>query len=55
MSLIHKVRTLVGALIHKPFMPRPEKGELDEGQAGQPAPGLGQRPHPTLKGPRPTR
>jgi len=28
MSLFGKVRTLVGALIHKPFMPKPEKVEL---------------------------
>jgi hypothetical protein len=32
MGLFHKVRTLVGALVHKPFMPRPEKVALDEGE-----------------------
>jgi hypothetical protein len=32
MSLFRKVRTLVGALVHKPFTPRPEKVDLDEGQ-----------------------
>jgi hypothetical protein len=31
MTLLHKLRTLVGALAHKPFMPRPEKVELDKG------------------------
>lgn len=33
MSLFRKVRTLMGALVHKPFMPRPEKVDL----AGKPA------------------
>jgi hypothetical protein len=31
MSLWHKVRVLVGALAHKPFMPRPDKVDLDGG------------------------
>jgi hypothetical protein len=31
MSLLRKMRTLVGALVHKPFMPRPEKVGLEEG------------------------
>jgi hypothetical protein len=30
MGLFHKVRILVGALVHKPFMPRPEKVAMDE-------------------------
>jgi hypothetical protein len=30
MNLIHKVRILAGALAHKPFMPRPEKENLEE-------------------------
>ena len=29
MGLLHKVRILVGALVHKPFAPRPEKADLD--------------------------
>jgi hypothetical protein len=33
MSLFHKLRTLVGALVHAPFTPRPDKA----GQ-GQPPP-----------------
>ncbi|MFN2292121.1 MAG: hypothetical protein ACK2UC_13095 [Anaerolineae bacterium] len=28
MGLLHKVRILMGALVHKPFSPRPEKAEL---------------------------
>ena len=31
MGLLDKVRILVGALAHKPFMPRPEKVDLDSG------------------------
>ncbi len=27
MDLFHKVHTLIAALLHKPFMPRPEKVE----------------------------
>lgn len=42
MSLLRKVRVLVGALVHKPFTPRPEKADLDEGrdlaQQGAPRP-----------------
>lgn len=33
MSLFRKVRVLVGALVHRPFMPTPEPIDLDEGQA----------------------
>jgi hypothetical protein len=41
MSLFGKIRTLVGALVHKPFMPRAEKADLDEGRKEpQIAPGL---------------
>jgi len=29
MGLLRKVRVLVGALVHKPFAPRPEKVDLD--------------------------
>ena len=36
MSLFHRVRVLVGALVHRPFMPTPEKIELDEDQAQGP-------------------
>ncbi len=42
MSLFRKMRVLVGALVHKPFTPRPEKVDL----AGTPGPsrleGVGQ-------------
>jgi hypothetical protein len=31
MTLLHKLRTLVGALAHKPFSPRPEKVDLGKG------------------------
>ena len=34
MGLWHKIRILAGALVHKPFAPRPEKVELDEGAEG---------------------
>ena len=30
MSFLHKMRVLVSALAHKPFMPRPEKTDLDD-------------------------
>lgn len=30
MGLLHKLRILAGALVHKPFMPRQEKVDLDE-------------------------
>jgi len=30
MGLLDKVRILVGALVHKPFAPRPEKVDLEE-------------------------
>ena len=41
MGLLHKLRILAGALVHKPFMPKPEKVALDEeakvpGEEGQP-------------------
>ena len=32
MGLLHKVRILLGALVHKPFMPQTEKVELDKGR-----------------------
>jgi hypothetical protein len=37
MGLLHKLRVLAGALVHKPFMPKPEKLDLDEeaGTLGQ--------------------
>jgi hypothetical protein len=38
MGLFDKVRILVGALVHKPFMPRPEKVVLDEAGDKAPAP-----------------
>jgi hypothetical protein len=45
MSLLRKVRTLVGALAHKPFTPRVEKVELEEGpDQRQPAPGQDRTP-----------
>ena len=28
MGLLRKLRVLAGALVHKPFMPRPEKADL---------------------------
>jgi hypothetical protein len=34
MTLLHKVRTLVGALVHKPFMPHAEKKSPDGPQQG---------------------
>jgi hypothetical protein len=30
MSLLRKIRVLVGALAHRPFMPRPEKVDLSQ-------------------------
>jgi hypothetical protein len=30
MGLLDKVRILVGALVHRPFTPRPEKAALEE-------------------------
>jgi hypothetical protein len=30
MGLLHKVRILVGVLVHKPFSPRPGKADLDQ-------------------------
>ena len=41
MSLLGKIRTLVGALVHKPFIPRVEKADLDEGKE-QPRPAADQ-------------
>jgi hypothetical protein len=38
MGLFHKVRILMGALVHKPFMPRPEKVALDEAREEGSAP-----------------
>ena len=44
MGLLRKVRVLVGALVHRPFMPRPEKIELpqkpDAAPLGEPGPEL---------------
>jgi hypothetical protein len=40
MSLLHKVRVLVGALVHKPFAPRPERVDLDEGSGTLPEGGI---------------
>jgi len=31
MSLLRKLRVLAGALVHKPFMPKQEKVDLDDG------------------------
>jgi hypothetical protein len=31
MGLLRKLRVLAGALVHKPFMPKPEKVDLGEG------------------------
>jgi hypothetical protein len=36
MSLFRKVRVLVGALVHRSFMPTPERIDLDEGQVQGP-------------------
>ena len=41
MGLLHKLRVLAGALVHKPFMPEQEKVDLDKeakapGTEGQP-------------------
>lgn len=33
MDLLRKVRVLVGALVHKPFVPKPERTELGERSA----------------------
>ena len=30
MGLLQKLRVLAGALVHKPFMPKPEKLDLDD-------------------------
>ena len=30
MGLLHKLRVLAGALVHKPFMPKPDKLDLDD-------------------------
>ena len=48
MSLFRKVRTLMGALIHKPFMPRPEKVDLAAKPASPPR-GVTHREDPTLE------
>jgi hypothetical protein len=49
MSLLHKVRVLVGALIHEPLAPRPEKIDLDEGPAAGQA--LARQGSPDLQAP----
>lgn len=36
MNLLRKVRVLAGALVHKPFMPRPEKADLEDKGEGLP-------------------
>ena len=41
MSLLHKLRTLVGALVHAPFAPRPAKPGPDQ---PPPQPPLAARP-----------
>jgi hypothetical protein len=50
MGLLRKVHVLIGALVHKPLAPRPDKIDLDEG------PDLEQGPtrqdHPGLKAPK---
>ena len=33
MGLLRKLRVLAGALVHKPFMPKQEKVDLDEGSS----------------------
>lgn len=33
MGLLRKLRVLAGALVHKPFMPKQDKVELDEGSS----------------------
>jgi hypothetical protein len=38
MGLLRKVRVLVGALVHKPFAPRPERVNLDK-ESGAPQEG----------------
>jgi hypothetical protein len=48
MDLLGKVRTLAGALIHRPFTPRPEKADLDKGP-NQPAEGATQEIRPALE------
>ena len=44
MGLLRKVRVLMGALVHRPFMPRPEKIELPQkpeaAQQGEPGQAL---------------
>jgi hypothetical protein len=45
MSLLRKLRVLAGALVHKPFMPKQEKADLDEGAK---APGKEGLPHESL-------
>jgi len=37
MSLLHKLRTLVGALVHAPFTPKPDKAGLDQPSPRPPA------------------
>ena len=38
MGLFDKVRILVGALVHKPFAPRPERVNLDEEKSAERTP-----------------
>ena len=49
MSLFNKVRVLVGALVHKPFMTKPEKVELD-GESRPPQESASQSPRAALEG-----
>ena len=39
MSFLSKVRTLVGALVHKPFSPRPEHVQLEQAEPMGPGQG----------------
>jgi hypothetical protein len=39
MGLVYKFRVLMGALVHKPFMPRPGRIELEDGPALAPSEG----------------
>lgn len=45
MSLLRKLRTLVGALVHAPFAPKPDRADLDQPSkptaAASPADGAG--------------
>jgi hypothetical protein len=49
MSILRKVRVLVGAWLHQPFSPRPEKVSLDEESGREPGQ-EGQRDPASLEG-----